>query len=100
VIFRLILSWIFLPYYRWRDRRRWKHHDLPKETPHLFVQWKGTDICCDMHCVCGEQWHYDGYFAYAFECPACGTQYETPWNLELKPLPAHYNGVIINDELE
>lgn len=39
----------------------------------VFVQWKGTDVCMDIYCVCGVHGHFDGYFAYALKCPKCGT---------------------------
>ena len=26
------------------------------------IQWKGTDICVDIHCVCGYLGHIDGEF--------------------------------------
>lgn len=48
------------------------------EGPHAFVQYKGTDICMDFHCGCGEQFHFDGYFAYAVECGTCHQQWEMP----------------------
>lgn len=38
------------------------HYKPP--TPHGWIQWKGTDVCMDFHCECGEANHYDGYFAY------------------------------------
>ncbi len=31
---------------------------------HGFIQWKGTDICMDVYCKCGNQSHIDGYCAY------------------------------------
>lgn len=37
-----------------------------------FIRWKGTDVCMDVICLCGNGHHIDGYFAYAFECPDCG----------------------------
>jgi len=37
-----------------------------------FIQWKGTDVCIDVHCDCGHHNHYDGYFAYFVKCKVCG----------------------------
>lgn len=51
--------------------------DEPAGT-HAFVQWKGTDVCMDFYCDCGEQSHFDGYFAYVVTCPACGQEWEMP----------------------
>lgn len=42
----------------------------------MFIQWKGTDVCLDFHCPCGESGHYDGGFAYFIHCPSCGAVYE------------------------
>ena len=47
----------------------WVDRDAPQhgapEAPYAYIQWKGTDVCLDVHCTCGaELLHYDGYFAY------------------------------------
>lgn len=43
--------------------------DTSKEA---FIQWKGTDVCMDLHCPkCQHHNHYDGMFAYAVECANC-----------------------------
>lgn len=49
-----------------------------QKTPHVFLQWKGTDVCLDFHCECGAHCHFDGDFAYALKCPHCGTLWEMP----------------------
>lgn len=51
----------------------------------VFIQWKGTDVCCDLHCVCGHHAHYDGYFAYNLRCPKCETVWKMPDTFEIKP---------------
>lgn len=43
---------------------------------HMFIQWKGTDVCLDLHCPCGEHCHFDGYGAYVVQCPSCGAMFE------------------------
>lgn len=43
--------------------------------PMTFIQWKGTDVCMDVYCKCGESFHIDGYFAYSVECPYCNRMY-------------------------
>ncbi len=44
----------------------------------VFIQWKGTEACLDLHCECGVHGHYDGFFAHLLQCSACGAQYEMP----------------------
>src|SRR5579859_6922896 len=46
--------------------------------PYVFIQWKGTDVCMDFYCECGEHCHFDGDFAYAVRCPHCDTVWEMP----------------------
>lgn len=41
-------------------------------------QWKGTDICADIDCYCGECLHLDGAFAYYIKCPVCERCYRMP----------------------
>lgn len=41
-----------------------------------WIQWKGTDVCMDVHCVCGYSGHIDEDFAYFIKCPSCGRYYE------------------------
>lgn len=46
--------------------------DWPR--PSVYIQWKGTEVCLDFHCVCGpgKIGHFDGGFAYAVKCPTAG----------------------------
>jgi hypothetical protein len=43
--------------------------------PHGWIQWKGTDVCMDIHCKCGYHSHLDIDFAYYVKCPKCNTVY-------------------------
>jgi len=56
------------------------------ETPHGWIQWKGTNVCLDFHCKCGELGHVDGYFAYFVKCGACGQVYEMSGHVEARPI--------------
>ena len=52
------------------------------EPPFSFIQWKGTDVCMDFHCICGTHHHVDAEFAYALRCMSCGRLYEMPWYIQ------------------
>lgn len=62
----------------------WATRDL--ERPHAFIQWKGTIVCMDCYCVCGEQFHIDADFAYAVKCENCGRTYEMSAMIEMREL--------------
>lgn len=53
-----------------------------------WIQYKGTNICVDIHCSClqGSPAHYDGDFCYAVRCPGCGTVYALEQTVRLVPL--------------
>lgn len=40
--------------------------------PRNFIQWKGTQVCLDFHCTCGNSPHIDDEFVYAIRCGNCG----------------------------
>lgn len=54
--------------------------------PHIWIQWKGTDVCCDIHCKCGAHLHGDGDFMYAIKCLECGQLYECGSHVALYPV--------------
>ena len=64
----------------------WAVRNLPR--PHAFIQWKGTDVCADYYCVCGDQFHIDTDFAYAVICPHCKRRYEVSAMIELREMPS------------
>jgi len=33
----------------------------PIERTHVFIQWKGTNVCLDFHCECGAHGHFNVY---------------------------------------
>ncbi len=57
-----------------------------KERPDAFIQWKNTSACLDVYCACGEQFHFDGYFAYELTCGNCGQTYEMPNTVRIHPV--------------
>lgn len=56
---------------------------MKREPPCAFIQWKGTDVCCDIECVCGSHLHFDGYFMYFVQCPHCKRVFETEVHIGL-----------------
>jgi len=62
----------------------WSTRDLPR--PNAFIQWKGTDVCMDCYCTCGEQFHIDADFAYAVQCRHCGRRFEMSSMVEMREL--------------
>lgn len=51
--------------------------------PHGWIQWKGTDVCLDVHCSCGAHTHVDASFAYTVKCGACGKLWAVCANVRL-----------------
>jgi hypothetical protein len=58
------------------------------DQPHGWIQWKGTDVCIDLHCECGAHCHFDGDFLYHWECPHCHAKYAIGCNVKLIKLNA------------
>ena len=54
-----------------------------KSGPHGWIQFKGTELCMDVHCKCGEMTHIDGMFVYFIKCGHCGAIYELNGHIEL-----------------
>lgn len=52
-----------------------KLHDKPPAEPFGWVQWKGTNVCMDVHCVCGVLMHIDDTFVYFLKCSHCDRVY-------------------------
>jgi len=62
----------------------WAVRKIPM--PNAFIQWKGTDVCMDCYCVCGESFHVDADFAYAVSCPFCKRRYEMSAMIEMREM--------------
>lgn len=58
--------------------------DNKQETANGFIQYKGTDLCMDLNCICGEQSHVDGDFVSLLQCPHCDRIYLMP--IFIKPI--------------
>ena len=55
------------------------------EGPRGWIQWKGTMVCMDVHCSCGEHGHVDADFAYFYRC-RCGKLWSIGQNVRLHEL--------------
>lgn len=67
---------------------------LSMEQPkvHGWIQWKGTDVCMDVHCECGSMTHIDGGFIYHIKCASCGRVYEVDGHVRLHKLDFEPDG--------
>jgi hypothetical protein len=57
--------------------------EIAGEKPHVLIQWKGTDVCADIHCGCGKHSHFDGDFMYFIRCPYCQHVWEVGSHVQL-----------------
>jgi hypothetical protein len=61
----------------------YEKRDNPRGDSHGWIQWKGTEICIDLHCVCGHHAHFDGDFFYFYECSSCHRKFAVGQNVKL-----------------
>ena len=57
--------------------------DNPKGSSSGWIQWKGTEICIDLHCICGSSYHFDGEFFYFYRCKNCKRVYAVGQHIKL-----------------
>lgn len=66
---------------------------LPKDAvplaTHGALQWKGTEACIDIWCVCGKRSHYDGGFLYNWRCAGCNRVYAMDPGIDMTEIPPH-----------
>lgn len=55
---------------------------------HAWIQWKGTEVCMDVHCRCGHHGHVDAEFAYFYKCPKCHITFCVGQTVRLYPIAA------------
>lgn len=70
--------------------------EVYEDKPHVWIQWKGTDVCCDVHCACGELLHFDGDFFYTFQCPYCQQYFEVGTHIPIYKVTAAEAGDNVN----
>lgn len=71
----------------WYDHLRNGDPIPSKGEPFGLIQWKGTNVCIDIHCACGRHEHLDAEFCYAYRCPGCGRLFALASVVRLVPLP-------------
>ena len=76
----------------------WSIQDTYAGKPHGWIQWKGTDVCMDIHCKCGESTHIDADFAYHVKCGSCGTVYFCNGHIELIELKQEPESCVVVSE--
>ena len=66
----------------------------------MFIQWKGTEVCMDFSCACGESYHIDADFTYFLHCRKCDSTYEMGTQVIAKKVDMtlpKYKGVCITE---
>lgn len=63
------------------------HETAIRSGPHGWIQFKGSNLCMDVHCVCGELTHIDADFLYHVKCGVCSRVYELSGFIEFKEVP-------------
>ncbi len=69
--------------------------DRQEGKPHGWIQWKGTDVCMDIHCECGCHSHIDVDFAYHVKCPECGAVYMCNGHIEFIKLDEEPSNCVV-----
>lgn len=65
-----------------------------EDKPHGWIQWKGTDVCIDIHCVCGAHLHLDVDFLYNVQCAHCKKYFQLNPHIELIELKEEPKGCL------
>lgn len=67
------------------------------------VQWKGTNICMDFVCPCGQDSHFDGFTFGYVKCFKCGQNFELDYRIAITQIDenkTHGGGMIDIEEQE
>ena len=76
----------------------WVIQEKFKGNPHGWIQWKGTNVCMDIHCKCGAMFHIDADFAYNVKCPHCETVYFCNGHIELVELEEEPDTCVVTED--
>lgn len=76
----------------------------PKQATYLTnIQWKGTDLCMDFNCPCGQYSHFDGITFNYIKCFKCGQNYQLSHEISITPVDEKETiggGLLDIDQLE
>lgn len=67
------------------------------DVPHAWIQWKGTQVCMDVRCACGDSSHVDADFTYFYECPTCGEIWAVGMSVRLHKLTKAEQRLVAED---
>ena len=81
------------------QKEAWYIQDMQTDKPHGWVQWKGTNVCMDIHCKCGFLSHIDDEFAYNVKCPKCGTVYMCNGHIEFIELEEEPENCVVTPDM-
>lgn len=79
-------------------KEAWDIQHKFKDVSWGWIQWKGTDVCMDIHCKCGALAHIDADFAYHVKCTYCGTVYFINGHVELIELEEEPENCVVEAE--
>lgn len=71
---------------------------LFKDKPHGWIQWKGTNVCIDLHCTCGAHIHFDGDFLYNWLCPKCDRLWEMGTHMPMYEVAAERREEVLKED--
>lgn len=78
------------------DKYAWEAEVLRYDEPgSTFLQWKGTQVCMDLICLCGAKMHLDADFTYAVRCAACKKVLQLGTAVAVREAPADYTGGVV-----
>lgn len=78
---------------KWPDQVMKSDDTIPERGEgSAWVQWKGTDVCMDVHCRCGTMGHIDASFAYFYKCLKCGVLFAVGQTVRLYPMDSSIVG--------
>ncbi|MES2382335.1 MAG: hypothetical protein V4538_14915 [Bacteroidota bacterium] len=78
----------------------WKLQETYAGKPHGWIQWKGTNVCMDFHCECGNFAHIDADFAYFIKCHVCNRIYMCNGHIEMIEIEKEPDNCVIETEPE